>query len=1099
MTAEELILRITGDSEGGKKALESLTGSVESTLDSLKKATIEGLGPMGIEAAALATALVGLGVAAFELGQRATEVGAQIEKIAMTANSSAPAIAQLGFAMEATGGSFDQLNTMMFMFEQRMVNSSTKVDAGLKMIGLSLEQINQMSADQAILAISDAFRHSGEDVNRAAAAMDIFGRQGRVMLPQLMQDLSGLADKAKEVASWTDEDAKAAHEFEIASKTSAATAAATWVEFGKEFSGMSNSLVLGWDRMKLAVANVTLTLGDLVKGTYDVGTGFTALVVGEFSGWLTDIMGKLPEVAKGLKGLKDGSGLAAAGLKEYQDRATEGVPVVMSLSDAYDLLNGGINADIYNTKKAEEEAKRITAELKPWNDALREIDSAGTSWQDTLHRINPAVADWSTQLLKAGVALHTVELNQGLTATEGHALEQQIKFLESAATATTKAFGTQGTVLMGLLKPAYSTAHEYVTGLTDDQTALSAEVLDFGLFKAPETIDAMGRWDNSTQAMRDQLKHLRDESHDSLADVSQMFIQMGQAAGGSMSAVVGGIGQIIVALNALKHSGQKSDGAGGWVDMSDAEQAASTRGKVSAGVAGGIGLGMNADTTQGFNHSMITGLGMDSAGGIAQTVALGVATMGISVGVQAAVAALKYLFRDRTLEDIARDAGKDFGTNFSDETTKSIQKYIKSGFSFQAAELVNLSGIIKDAGGLTDKNLPQMTARLHDVFSMIETHQMTIAQSASVIDDNWQAFVAAGTDGNGRLSKSLRDIITLNERFGTQSKEIAAYLQGQGKNAMAGFSAVMAATGQAANATKEDLSDLGVQAVTTFAAAVAAGMPMTEALHQIAPALSTLRENYERLGLDVDDVALKNLLMQSTIVEGNPALMSAIGGLSQEMIALDNMGLLNVDTFEAMERTGFRMYTRLQGEVAKVGGSTKDALIPMQKYLHDAADEAEKLGIPLDDNDQMLIAQSKDLGIWKDKGKDATQQLTDGVLTLNDTMKQFLDYLSKIGPVPAPWANWGTPPAAPSTPGGPPPDDGGGQALGGRYHVTRPTMFLAGEAGPEDAFFSGANKRFSGMSGVVVNLHVEGSVMTERDLIETMRQGIARAQQLQRY
>ena len=42
-------------------------------------------------------------------------------------------------------------------------------------------------------------------------------------------------------------------------------------------------------------------------------------------------------------------------------------------------------------------------------------------------------------------------------------------------------------------------------------------------------------------------------------------------------------------------------------------------------------------------------------------------------------------------------------------------------------------------------------------------------------------------------------------------------------------------------------------------------------------------------------------------------------------------------------------------------------------------------------------------------------------------------------------------------------------AHGGFGRVSRPTLFLAGEAGPEDVAFSGANKEFGGgdMSGLV--------------------------------
>jgi hypothetical protein len=108
---------------------------------------------------------------------------------------------------------------------------------------------------------------------------------------------------------------------------------------------------------------------------------------------------------------------------------------------------------------------------------------------------------------------------------------------------------------------------------------------------------------------------------------------------------------------------------------------------------------------------------------------------------------------------------------------------------------------------------------------------------------------------------------------------------------------------------------------------------------------------------------------------------------------------MSVDTFEAMERTGFQTYSTLQAKAAEAGGTTKDALIPMQRYLHDAADEAEKLGIPLDDNTQMLIDQSKELGVWKDIGKDATQALTDSMTDLVNKVSELIDRLSGPGGV----------------------------------------------------------------------------------------------------
>jgi hypothetical protein len=57
------------------------------------------------------------------------------------------------------------------------------------------------------------------------------------------------------------------------------------------------------------------------------------------------------------------------------------------------------------------------------------------------------------------------------------------------------------------------------------------------------------------------------------------------------------------------------------------------------------------------------------------------------------------------------------------------------------------------------------------------------------------------------------------------------------------------------------------------------------------------------------------------------------------------------------------------------------------------------------------------------------------------------------------------------------PDWGGAQANGGDYMVNRPTLFLAGEAGPEQISFSGANRGFGTAATVIVE--VDGRTLAQ--------------------
>lgn len=256
----------------------------------------------------------------------------------------------------------------------------------------------------------------------------------------------------------------------------------------------------------------------------------------------------------------------------------------------------------------------------------------------------------------------------------------------------------------------------------------------------------------------------------------------------------------------------------------------------------------------------------------------------------------------------------------------------------------------------------------------------------------------------------------------------------------------------------QSLRDMGTIALASIGTMIESGHSMADALLAHHDGLMALRESYTALGLSVDDAAIKAILLQDSIVSNNPQLLKAVGGLNTLMSTLGQLGLLNVETFGAMQRSGLEMYTKLQGEVSKLGGATADALGPMQEFLHDAEERAKDLGIPLDENLQLLIDQSKELGIWKDKGKSATDRMVEGIEKMVDRMDKFLASLLKIpDSLPDPFRNWDSPEQP----------EGGSQQSGG--------MGVAPEFGSGMAGLRFGSNRVSGADMVIqTNLIADG-------------------------
>lgn len=298
-----------------------------------------------------------------------------------------------------------------------------------------------------------------------------------------------------------------------------------------------------------------------------------------------------------------------------------------------------------------------------------------------------------------------------------------------------------------------------------------------------------------------------------------------------------------------------------------------------------------------------------------------------------------------------------------------------------------------------------------------------------------------------------------------------------------------------------ELKDIGQQIVGSYALERSTpGKSPLDALRDNSAGISQLQRAYRDLGIETDDVALKSLFLQNTILTGNPNLINGIDGLGKEMTGLTNLNLENADSFAAQQRIGEQMYTRLQDAVSKAGGTTKDALEPMQEYLHAAEDASKKLNIPLDDMTQNMINQSRDAGIWHDRIK-PPQSVTDAIQTLVNAVQDLIDKLSGLPPRVRDAQNatntasgsvnngGGGPPETDPTDPGPTPVP---MAAGGYGTVDSPTNFLVGEAGPESYAFSGANQSFlPNMGGSGINAPVFTSLASATIAIASVGSNIS--------
>jgi hypothetical protein len=351
--------------EANKAHAVSFKGLAEAIEDPVKgmktfgESMLEGVVAGGVEAVAtIATLTAGaalLGIGLVHLAAQAEESDARIFDLSRTAQMSVGAATNMKFAFESAGSSVGAASNLMFTMEQRMENSGKKVAEGLKMIGISFQDFQNMAPEERTYAISDAMRNAADGTNLAAVAMDILGRSGKEQLPTLLKPLRELAEASAELGTVTREQAEAASLDEIELKKMEAQTTRTWEAIGRA-TGIGLDFEEVMVRMKLAVANVAYDIGWLGDKMANLATGGLVDRLRDIRNEVDGI--KNPPVAgsnfaKGFEDIKN----AAAALKITVDPLAGST---LTLAQAERELD----AEVKKSIKAHEDAAKAAAKIK---------------------------------------------------------------------------------------------------------------------------------------------------------------------------------------------------------------------------------------------------------------------------------------------------------------------------------------------------------------------------------------------------------------------------------------------------------------------------------------------------------------------------------------------------------------------------------------------------------------------------------------------------------------------------------------------------------------------------------------------------------------
>lgn len=187
------------------KKVNKSTETIDDTVKKVSKSVGASFGSMVKAGAALAVGFGALNIAGNAIAGsladfgKALDLGGTLQDLSQRTGETAGNLMILQRAFENSGSSAEAVGPMVNKLQKFMIdaaNGSDKNVAALKMLGLTYDELKEKSPTEQLSLISAGFQGIGNDSQRTATAVAVFGKAGGELLP-LLRNMSGEIGVAK--------------------------------------------------------------------------------------------------------------------------------------------------------------------------------------------------------------------------------------------------------------------------------------------------------------------------------------------------------------------------------------------------------------------------------------------------------------------------------------------------------------------------------------------------------------------------------------------------------------------------------------------------------------------------------------------------------------------------------------------------------------------------------------------------------------------------------------------------------------------------------------------------------------------------------------
>lgn len=351
--------------------------------------------------------------------------------------------------------------------------------------------------------------------------------------------------------------------------------------------------------------------------------------------------------------------------------------------------------------------------------------------------------------------------------------------------------------------------------------------------------------------------------------------------------------------------------------------------------------------------------------------ALGGAQLGASIGGQigslfgplgeaighvggAIIGGIAGAFHTPAWKNAGKEGGRVLGMSVSEELSRAILQTSKDlGVSFGSAALLHVDQAIKESGRSASSFLPQVEQLLRG----IKDGSIPAAEGLAQVSSAFKQMSEEGTTAGRRATAELLQAAKASGQMTPEMKAFVAEKTQQAEDSLKKFV-------QGVSKLDGEFDVMGANSATIFMAgfnAVMAEKGLVAAIDELGPSFETLRKKLEDIG-DESALAILAPFEQMHAFLTNDVLrgaVDALDGLRGMMSSLSQIGVLDVETFRAMESTATGLFNHL----TEGGMDTHSALLAIAPTIQEAVKTAEQFGVPLSEDMQRLKELAEANGI----------------------------------------------------------------------------------------------------------------------------------------